>query len=809
MDEDHTRKRKLPPGLAPPSRGVEDVLASSGSGKPPPLFSIGVAKKSRFDREKELREQRQREADEETKKAYASFVASFDQDDSAPAFVPSEGHHAASSKPRPFSATPPPLARPHQGPPRQSFPPPLVSRPPPKTQPTASRDAPAKAPAPFAFSLDDDDVPEVAPKRKVREMDRFLEEIKDSGFEPVASSPYDTGGDEDSTNLYVNNLAPSVTEAQLRALFGAHGPIYSIKVMWPRSDEERARGRNCGFVCFCKRLHADSARIHLNETKLEGFEISVGWGKGVKMDPTAVAALLGPTLSVPPRAHGAPPGPPPAFLRPPPSGPPPVFMRPPPPGQLPPPRPFPPGLGAPPRPTLGPPRPLLTPPRPILSSPPPTVIVEPPADKEQMALINYVARCVSKDGPQFEDLMRRSQLDPKYDFLRAPPTSSLNIYYKWKVYSLQMGDTDTTWRTMGFQMVPNGPMWIPPPNPDGDPSTLTDASASMSQTTPSHQHPRSPKKNPVIMTGQQLAAFKDKEKGQRAKFELSRREYDTLCSYLEEVTIDRQSVCDVMAFALDHSECAVDIATSILKYFRVDVPGGPNGVQPYLAYVARLFVVSDILHNSSAPLKNASLYRTQFEEFLPEIMDSLNVVSHAIVGRMSFNAMRDKVLAVLHAWSQWSLFPPAYLIGLNATFLQKARPARATSQDQDTPDDVPMATVRAAIDADTLNLNDERLKRKCRHAGLVSSGTRDDMFRRLYMLKKFTSVGEGTPDGVKETPAVDEDVDGEPMEGADDDDDIDGVPLDDDFDIDGVPLDDDDDVVGDEDVDGEPMEVET
>ncbi|RHY32198.1 hypothetical protein DYB32_002766 [Aphanomyces invadans] len=655
MDEDHTRKRKLPPGLAPPSRGVEDVLASSGSGKPPPLFSIGVAKKSRFDREKELREQRQREADEETKKAYASFVASFDQDDSAPAFVPSEGHHAASSKPRPFSATPPPLARPHQGPPRQSFPPPLVSRPPPKTQPTASSDAPAKAPAPFAFSLDDDDVPEVAPKRKVREMDRFLEEIKDryanalcimsfqkvprSGFEPVASSPYDTGGDEDSTNLYVNNLAPSVTEAQLRALFGAHGPIYSIKVMWPRSDEERARGRNCGFVCFCKRLHADSARIHLNETK--------------------------------------------------------------------------------------------------------------------------------------------------------------------------MGDTDTTWRTMGFQMVPNGPMWIPPPNPDGDPSTLTDASASMSQTTPSHQHPRSPKKNPVIMTGQQLAAFKDKEKGQRAKFELSRREYDTLCSYLEEVTIDRQSVCDVMAFALDHSECAVDIATSILKYFRVDVPGGPNGVQPYLAYVARLFVVSDILHNSSAPLKNASLYRTQFEEFLPEIMDSLNVVSHAIVGRMSFNAMRDKVLAVLHAWSQWSLFPPAYLIGLNATFLQKARPARATSQDQDTPDDVPMATVRAAIDADTLNLNDERLKRKCRHAGLVSSGTRDDMFRRLYMLKKFTSVGEGTPDGVKETPAVDEDVDGEPMEGADDDDDIDGVPLDDDFDIDGVPLDDDDDVVGDEDVDGEPMEVET
>ncbi|RHY83858.1 hypothetical protein DYB37_011066 [Aphanomyces astaci] len=271
-------------------------------------------------------------------------------------------------------------------------------------------------------------------------------------------------------------------------------------------------------------------------------------------------------------------------------------------------------------------------------------------------------------------------------------------------------------------------MWIPPPNPDGDappPSTNHPPSDTSS-------YQRSPTNNPnIIMTGQQLAAAKDREKGHRAKFELSGREYDTLCSYLEDVTIDRQSICDVMAFALDHSECAVDISSTIVRSFHVGDSRESKRVHrhvPAMAYVARLFVVSDILHNSSAPLKNASLYRTQFEETLPDIMDTLNAVGHAIVGRMSFNAMRDKVLSVLHAWGQWSLFPPPYLIGLNATFLQKSR---EVEEDMD--------VVCAAMDADTLALNDERLKRKCRHAGLVAAGSKHDMYRRLYMLKKFTS----------------------------------------------------------------------
>ncbi len=49
---------------------------------------------------------------------------------------------------------------------------------------------------------------------------------------------------------YVGNLAPDVDEEVLKREFGRFGPIASVKIMWPRDEEQRRRGRNCGFVAF-------------------------------------------------------------------------------------------------------------------------------------------------------------------------------------------------------------------------------------------------------------------------------------------------------------------------------------------------------------------------------------------------------------------------------------------------------------------------------------------------------------------------------------------------------------------------------
>ncbi|KAI9916853.1 hypothetical protein PsorP6_018134 [Peronosclerospora sorghi] len=53
--------------------------------------------------------------------------------------------------------------------------------------------------------------------------------------------------------------------------------------MWSRSEEERARKRNCGFVRFYVRRNADDARINLDNKELDGQRMIVGWGKAVKI----------------------------------------------------------------------------------------------------------------------------------------------------------------------------------------------------------------------------------------------------------------------------------------------------------------------------------------------------------------------------------------------------------------------------------------------------------------------------------------------------------------------------------------------
>lgn len=69
---------------------------------------------------------------------------------------------------------------------------------------------------------------------------------------------FDTG-DPTTTNLHLGNLSPMTTEELICREFGVFGPIASVKIMWPRTEEERERNRNSGFVSFMDRKSAEKA----------------------------------------------------------------------------------------------------------------------------------------------------------------------------------------------------------------------------------------------------------------------------------------------------------------------------------------------------------------------------------------------------------------------------------------------------------------------------------------------------------------------------------------------------------------------
>ena len=270
---------------------------------------------------------------------------------------------------------------------------------------------------------------------------------------------HDTG-DPNTTNLYLGNLSPRLTEQQLLELFGKYGPLASIKIMWPRTEDEKARGRNCGFVAYMSRkdgkltrfritffsglsnvsycdpdycmdyffsgtliepnfihrirrvlnflitgfsrISGERALSHLLGKDIDHFEMKMGWGKPVPIPLQPIYI-------------------PPTLLR----------------------------LTMPPEPT-GLPFNCLPEyeneenfDKMIYNSRIKVVI---PADRTQLCLINRMVEFVIREGPMFEAMiMNREMNNRNFQFL-FENKSPEHIYYRWRLYSMLQGMFTQFWR---------------------------------------------------------------------------------------------------------------------------------------------------------------------------------------------------------------------------------------------------------------------------------------------------------------------------------------------------------------------------
>ncbi|KAG5563067.1 hypothetical protein RHGRI_005719 [Rhododendron griersonianum] len=232
---------------------------------------------------------------------------------------------------------------------------------------------------------------------------------------------------------------------------------------------------------------------------------------------------------------------------------------------------------------------------------------------------------------------------------------------------------------------------------------------------------------------------------ERTLTEPQRDEFEDM---LRSLTLERSQIKEAMGFALDNADAAgeiVEVLTESLTLKETPIP----------TKVARLMLVSDILHNSSAPVKNASAYRTKFEATLPDIIESFNDLYRSITGRMTAEALKERVLKVLHAWTDWFLFSDAYMNGLRATFLRSGNSGvipfhsvcgdapeienKTSSEDTingSVNQDAALAMDKGAARKELLSLPLAELERRCRHNGLSLVGGSEMMVARLLYLEE-------------------------------------------------------------------------
>ncbi|KAF6176512.1 hypothetical protein GIB67_007895 [Kingdonia uniflora] len=218
---------------------------------------------------------------------------------------------------------------------------------------------------------------------------------------------------------------------------------------------------------------------------------------------------------------------------------------------------------------------------------------------------------------------------------------------------------------------------------------------------------------------------------------------------LRALTLEKRQIKEAMGFALDNADAAgeiVEVLTESLTLKETPIP----------TKVARLMLVSDILHNSSAPVKNASAYRTKFETTLPDIMESFNDLYRSITGRITAEALKERVLKVLQVWADWFLFSDAYVSGLRSTFLRSGnsgvvlfhsicgdapeienKPSvEGVSEMSKVNQDAALAMGKGAAMKELLDLPLTELERRCRLNGLSIVGGREIMVARLLSLEE-------------------------------------------------------------------------
>ncbi|CAO1631482.1 unnamed protein product [Parajaminaea phylloscopi] len=154
-------------------------------------------------------------------------------------------------------------------------------------------------------------------------------------------------------------------------------------------------------------------------------------------------------------------------------------------------------------------------------------------------------------------------------------------------------------------------------------------------------------------------AEKQRLKKQRKTSTLGSRARRRFEAMLRSITPRRERIARAMEFAMDHANAAetvTDILTQSLLIPSTPVP----------RKLARLHVVSDVLHNSAAPVPNAWKYRSSMESRMTVVFRHLGDVARSFPGLMKQEGFRTQVRAVLDVWDSWLVFAPNTLEALRS-----------------------------------------------------------------------------------------------------------------------------------------------
>ncbi|KAI5847267.1 hypothetical protein DFP73DRAFT_630567 [Morchella snyderi] len=435
------------------------------------------------------------------------------------------------------------------------------------------------------------------------------------------------------------------------------------------------------------------------------------------------------------------------------------------------------------------------------------VHVIPPNDIRQLRLIHKTLESLVTHGPAFEALLMASsdvRHDPRFAWL-WDARSPAGVYYRWKLWSLVTGQHRPPPAIEVFEPTPAlTALWIPPKRLlryefAGAMRDVREDSDFSSEELLDDEDDEGGAAAAAAAAGGAEGAEKRGYLGV-----LGRAKLVHLVARVPTQTmkVRRGDVGRVMAFAMEHAEGGmgeevVDVLVgNVLRPLaftraakgededeeeKEKEEGEKGAEETHAAKIVALWIISDVLSNSSLGIRNAWRYRQLFDVALRErgVFAHLGEVYRTPGwGRMKAEKFRRGVVeGVLEWWEKWCIFPQTTQDAFLTSFLTPPTTTNTTSTSTGP------STTTAATTSSSSPAPATAPKSKWKTVEATPSS-----------FNPLTADLPASPTS---------DIDGEPMADDDDDDDEDGDEGDD---VDGEPMLEDDDDDDDDDDDGEPMQ---
>ncbi|KAK0122751.1 hypothetical protein ONS96_009786 [Cadophora gregata f. sp. sojae] len=429
------------------------------------------------------------------------------------------------------------------------------------------------------------------------------------------------------------------------------------------------------------------------------------------------------------------------------------------------------------------------------------VPVQAPRDIKELKLIHKVIENLLTHGPEFEALLMSRpdvQRDEKWAWI-WDPRSTGGVWYRWRLWEVLTGSTTKRGQGKYLPLFEGSSAWKSPDQPLAFEYTtqlsefVSDSEYNSSDDDESGDEGGARRQNQNHGAGGPPDPSSLVDDGKAYLNPLEKAKFTHLLSRLPTSTgkLRKGDVARVTAFAISHAGRGADevvsmILSNISKPFAYtsanptsrkdkaerdaekEGAGEDDEEDTSAASLIGLYLISDILSSSSTSgVRHAWRYRSLFENALKSrhTFEELGRMERKMSwGKLKAEKWKRSVGMVLSLWEGWCVFPVESQDGFVKAFNEPPR------------------TKEEEIEAKKREEEEKEGERR--------EGTKK--WKAVEVQAKTLSDSAGDENGGT---AYDDDVDGEPM---DEDEDVDGEPmLEDDEDVDGVPME--------EDLDGEPM----